>query len=53
MSDMIRNAVILGSDCAGLSPAIYAARSNLKPLVLVGHEPGGQVTALRLTTMSL
>ena len=53
MSDMIRNAVILGSDCAGLTPAIYASRSNLKPLVLVALEPGGQITARKLTTMSL
>ena len=53
MSDMIRNAVILGFDCAELTPVIYAARSNLKPLVLVRHEPGGQITARRLTTMSL
>lgn len=43
----MHNVVIIGSGCAGLSAAIYAARANLKPLVIDGHEQGGQ---LALTT---
>jgi thioredoxin reductase (NADPH) len=44
----MRNVVILGSGCAGNTAAIYAARANLKPLVVSGHEAGGQ---LSLTTL--
>ncbi|HWZ12083.1 MAG TPA: thioredoxin-disulfide reductase [Acidobacteriaceae bacterium] len=47
-TSQVRDTVILGSGCSGLTAAIYCARANLKPLVIEGHEPGGQ---LSLTTL--
>jgi thioredoxin reductase (NADPH) len=48
MSENLSNVVIIGSGCSGLTAALYAARANLKPIVIDGHEPGGQ---LALTTL--
>jgi thioredoxin reductase (NADPH) len=44
----MHDVVIIGSGCAGNTAAIYTARANLKPLVIQGHEAGGQ---LSMTTL--
>lgn len=44
MYEKAENLIIIGSGPAGLTAAVYLARSNVNPLVIAGREAGGQLT---------
>ena len=51
MSEIIHHQlIILGSGPAGYSAAVYAARANLKPVIITGMQTGGQLTTTKLIT---
>ena len=43
MGNKVHKLIIIGSGPAGLTAAVYAARSNLEPIIIDGDEPGGQL----------
>jgi len=43
MENNIHKLIIIGSGPAGLTAAIYASRANIKPVIIDGNEPGGQL----------
>ena len=43
MSDDVRDLIIIGSGPAGYTAAVYAARANLKPVLITGLSQGGQL----------